>query len=166
MIWYGVRMTIDPRDPHDRPSRRARPRHTPRFGGVVLVTIGAVLALIGLVDFLSSYGGSGRTPTRAWMLIAGVFLLSIGADMLKFGHLRAWATSPDPEDPPAVGSGLHKDDGVACDSCGDLQAVGASFCEACGAAISGACPSCGAMGEAGARFCDQCGADLDADAAA
>ena len=105
------------------------------------MTIGAVMALIGLVDFLSAHGGSGRTPTRAWMLIAGVFLLSIGADMLKFGHLRAWATCPDPEVPPVLGSGRHEGDGIACGSCG-------------------------VIGEAGARFCDQCGADLDADAAA
>lgn len=181
-IWYGLPMTIDPRRPLDPPPQHVRARDGLRVGGMVLLAIGAVLALIGLVDFFAAFGAGGRAPTRFWMLMVGMFLLSIGAAMLKFGYLGALAKYMAREGSPAaaegvnrvgmgaapgitavaaaVGAGLREGGRVACGSCGDPQAPDAKFCDACGAAMHGVCPSCGAVGEAGARFCDQCGAGM------
>jgi hypothetical protein len=185
-------MTIDPRRPLDPPPQHVRARDGLRVGGMVLLAVGAVLALIGLVDFFAAFGAGGRAPTRFWMLMVGMFLLSIGAAMLKFGYLGALAKYMAREGSPAaaeginrvgmgaapgitavaaaVGAGLLREGGrIACGSCGDPQALDAKFCDACGAAMHRVCPSCGAVGEAGgggARFCDQCGAGLGGDATA
>jgi serine/threonine protein phosphatase PrpC len=52
--------------------------------------------------------------------------------------------------------------GTACPSCADERAAGASFCEACGAALrepaAAACPHCGTPGAVGADgYCTTCG---------
>jgi hypothetical protein len=173
-------MPIDPRRPLEPPPQHVRARDGLRVGGMVLLAIGAILGLIGLVDFLAAFGAGGRAPTRFWMLMVGMFLLSIGAAMLKFGYLGALAKYMAREGAPAAAEGVNRvgmgaapgiasvaaavgaglREGVACGSCGEMQGVDAKFCDACGAAMHAVCPSCGAVGEAGARFCDQCGVGL------
>jgi hypothetical protein len=47
-----------------------------------------------------------------------------------------------------------------------MNREGASFCDGCGARLTGGCPKCGAQGRVGARFCDECGSPLGAPAPA
>jgi class 3 adenylate cyclase/tetratricopeptide (TPR) repeat protein len=49
---------------------------------------------------------------------------------------------------------------VTCERCGNANATGRRFCDACGAALVATCSDCGAQNRPGARFCGDCGAQL------
>ncbi len=53
---------------------------------------------------------------------------------------------------------------MTCANCGNDNATGARFCDACGGALQAGCPSCGASNRNGARFCSECGSALAAGA--
>jgi hypothetical protein len=58
----------------------------------------------------------------------------------------------------AAGANMASDQTRSCPSCGVQVALGAKFCDSCGAALAAkACAKCGAAVRPEARFCDNCG---------
>lgn len=55
---------------------------------------------------------------------------------------------------------------MQCSKCNTENRVGATFCDACGAAIEYTCKECGADVKPHSKFCDHCGAQLSAEAEA
>jgi class 3 adenylate cyclase/tetratricopeptide (TPR) repeat protein len=55
---------------------------------------------------------------------------------------------------------------MRCPQCGHDNPLGARFCNACGAALTGVCPACGHVNAPGSRFCNNCGQALTAPDAA
>src|SRR5262245_56583 len=50
---------------------------------------------------------------------------------------------------------------MRCPQCEHENPAGARFCNACGAALTGACRWCGQVNARGSRFCSACGRALD-----
>ncbi len=151
-------MPIDPRRPLDPPPEHVKIRGGLRVGGVALVAVGGIMALVGLVDFFAAFGAGGRTPRLFWMLMVGVFLVSIGGAMLKFGYLGAMARYMTREGAPAAAEGINRVGmGAAPGITAAAAAVGAGLRE--GPRV--ACRACGDMQSPDAKFCDQCGAGMD-----
>lgn len=67
---------------HNRPIRSVL-----RFLGFILLPVGAILALIGFVDFFSAFGGGGP-PTKFWCAFIGLPLIGTGLACLKAGYIR------------------------------------------------------------------------------
>jgi len=57
-----------------------------RGGGILLVIVGGIFALIGLGSFFSSFG-SFEPPRYFWCAFVGLPMVGIGFSMLKFGYL-------------------------------------------------------------------------------
>ncbi len=49
---------------------------------------------------------------------------------------------------------------MSCPGCGTENALGAKFCNECGAPLASGCPSCGTLNSPGAKFCSECGTAL------
>jgi len=73
-----------------RTDRHASGRTVLRVLGFTFVLVGAVFALIGLVDFFSAFG-SFHPPTLFWCAFVGLPLVAFGVMMLKAGYLGAMA---------------------------------------------------------------------------
>jgi hypothetical protein len=189
-------MTIDPRRPLEPPAEHVKVRIGLRIAGVVVLSVGALVLLVGASSFFAAFLNFGNAgyearPGRMVLMLPGLLLVGIGGQMCLLGWAGSIAKYGVREGSPAaaegvnrvgmgsapgitavaaaVGAGLREGGRIACGSCGDPQALDAKFCDACGAAMHRVCPSCGAVGEAGgggARFCDQCGAGLGGDATA
>jgi class 3 adenylate cyclase/DNA-binding winged helix-turn-helix (wHTH) protein len=67
--------------------------------------------------------------------------------------------SPVPENPAPPQPDVNRRY-VRCTKCGLENAVGASFCERCGARLARICPKCGRELSSTAQFCRACGAPL------
>jgi hypothetical protein len=59
-----------------------------RFLGFILVPIGAIFALVGLVDFFGAFSGHGF-PTKFWCLFVGMPMVAVGLKCLKAGFLQS-----------------------------------------------------------------------------
>ncbi len=62
--------------------------------------------------------------------------------------------SPVPAASPPV------EGGWACPKCGNVNRIGAKFCDSCGTTSNMTCPQCGASLRLGAKFCDSCGTKI------
>lgn len=70
-------------------SSHRRTRTGVRVLGAVLALAGGTLALIGFVDFFSTFG-TMRPPKLFWCLFVGLPALMIGSALLRFGFLGAF----------------------------------------------------------------------------
>ena len=166
------------------------PRNFLRVVGPLVFGVGAIFALVGLVDFFSAFGSMRRPPTKFWCLFVGMPLMAIGAAMTKFGYLGRIVRYMSQEVTPvgtdtfnctvgetrgsirdlarAVGEGLRSDEPASpatqarCRACNYENDADARFCSGCGSPLAQSvqCPTCGKSNESDARFCDGCGGQL------
>jgi ribosomal protein L40E len=133
-----------------------------RIGGAIALGAGIVLAAVALIDFVTAFG-SFEQPRNFWMGFVGLPLIAIGSALLKAGYIGPASRYVAGELAPTVRDGLGAlglTGARSCSSCGAANDADATFCDACGAALSRMCPSCGAANDADARFCDGCGTSL------
>lgn len=95
-----------------------------RYGGGALALVGAVLVGIGAYDFFTVEGFG--TPTKFWMIMAGIPALGVGLMMVNLGFARAQIRLFR----EAIG-----DAGPACRTCGRHNDTAARFCDSCGAQL-------------------------------
>lgn len=86
-----------PFEDQNRPVRGAL-----RVLGFVLVGAGGLLALVGLIDFFSAFGGHGM-PTKFWCLFVGMPMVGFGSMCLKAGYLGSIGRYVAGESTPVVG---------------------------------------------------------------
>lgn len=72
-----------------------------RGAGIVLVVVGGIFALVGGVDFFSSFG-SFHAPTKFWCLFVGMPMIGFGSMLLKMGYLGAVSRYVAEETVPVV----------------------------------------------------------------
>lgn len=162
-----------------------RQRAMLRTFGILLVVSGAILTLIGMVSFFSSFGempnfGEPMGPRYFWCAFLGLPLIGFGSFLLKLGYLGTFSryvageaepvvsdtvnalaknTAPAARDfARAVREGLATSHGAACPHCGSIDPGAGDFCDDCGKPIAAApCPKCSGRNAADARFCTHCG---------
>lgn len=151
-----------------RPQRtdQATLRTVLRVGGPILLVIGLVLTFAALSDFFASFG-SFQQPRSFGLAFIGIPLIAAGGWMIQAGFIGPATRYVAGEVAPGVRDaletiGVAPASGPICPACGAENAIGARFCDACGAALARACPSCGAENDADATFCNQCGTTLPA----
>lgn len=151
-------------------------RSTMRTLGPILMVVGGVLALIGVIDFFTSFFSiashepfSTPSPSRFPILFPvlgfpGLLLLGIGGKLTKAGYLREITQYAAKETTPAVMTtttairAAITDDDIPCPGCSRPIEPDSKFCPHCGIRISGGtCSICQATLEAGDRFCASCG---------
>ena len=64
-------------------------RKTLRYLGLLILTIGILLTLIGMISFFSAFG-SFEPPHYTWCLFLGMPLIFIGGVMTMFGYMGAF----------------------------------------------------------------------------
>lgn len=152
--------------------------------GPLLLAIGAILLIIGFIDFFSATSAL-QAPRRFGLFFIGIPLLTIGAGMTKAGFAGKIARYFGREYGPAVSKTFNEiasdsRDGIGiiteaireapvrataelhCPECGHPNDHDAKFCAACGHAIPATitCPDCGEPAAPEARYCDECGRPL------
>lgn len=157
-----------------------------RFVGPCLMAGGALLGVIGLVSFFSSFG-SFEPPRYFWCAFIGLPMFAVGLAITKVGFLGAVMRYQAREVAPVgkdtfnylangtqegvetlatamsrglhAGSAPHTRSEVRCGQCDRSNAADAKFCAECGAPLrtSKECPACQDLNDPDARFCDNCG---------
>lgn len=177
-------------DPEPIDPRHDETRWVLRVVGVVLVIAGAILVLIGLLDFFASFGSFGP-PRLLGCAFAGLVLLGIGVVICRYAFLGAVVRYVAGEVAPvatdtleyvgegaaegieavaeAIGRGPHtapeesEDESFGdptCPACRTPNAPDARFCKQCGAQLRRKCAHCGGTSPPDATFCDDCGRRL------
>jgi ribosomal protein L37AE/L43A len=108
--------------------------------GIACLAVGGILALIGFVGFLNSFGDTDSGTPKGFVLVfIGVPLLGIGGTIVKFAFLGEMGRYGAGELAPVAKDTLEyiqERDTVACPSCGKTNEAGSNFCEACGARLT------------------------------
>jgi len=161
-------------------------RNTLRVAGPILVVIGLGFMIVGFVDFVHAFGGSGP-PKLFWCGFVGMPLLFAGFVLSSYGYMgkvmryTAEETAPVGKDTfnyladgtregiktvaGAIGQGLREgglggsQTVVRCHKCNALAQAEAKFCGQCGQSLDKTrpCPNCRELNDPDARFCDNCG---------
>lgn len=168
--------------------RHAAVRRSLRTIGPIVLGFGAVLALVGLVDFFRSFGGF-EPPRYFWCAFVGLPIAMFGVVLTNIAYLGAITRYVTREGLPiqreafnemvettspaiealarAVGQGISAGTDATrtstrdCPGCHAANPLEARFCQQCGIALSAAaCPRCAEPTAPGARFCSQCGSPL------
>lgn len=144
-----------------------------KITGIIVVSAGAVLTIIGLVSFFSAFGG-GEAPRLFWCTLLGLPMLGVGGMICMLGFKREITryvknesvpviNEAGEEIAPAVGAIADAARGESgenlCPHCGKPNTDEAKFCRHCGGELTVTCPVCGEKVKDG-KFCDNCGAKL------
>ncbi len=149
-----------------------RTKRTLKIVGVLIAVAGLGLAVIGLVDMVSS-ASAGEMPSLFWGLIAGIPMLGVGGMLCLTGFRKEISrylknesvpviNETGREIAPAIGAmaTAAKNAGEnICPHCGKPNDEEAKFCRHCGGELSVICPNCGEKVKDG-EFCDKCGTPL------
>lgn len=144
---------------------QAQARTGLRVLGGVLLAVGGTMTVIGMLDFLSSFGGNDfGFPTLFILAVIGMPIASFGWKLLIAGYLQvgsrylAGETAPVAKDTiEYLGYGQAK---TKCAHCGAESDAEAKFCDDCGKPMTIACAECDTANDARAKYCDECGAAL------
>ncbi|KAA3607528.1 MAG: zinc-ribbon domain-containing protein [Planctomycetota bacterium] len=145
------------------------PRHqgaksTLRVAGFGLLLVGGIFALIGFVDFFSSFNSMGP-PTKFWCLFVGLPLAALGLGMVKAGYMGEVSRYVAGETAPVLKDTFNYMAEGTQDGVEDLaEAVGrglhGSRAASQDAKVVLRCHKCNQDNDADSRFCKQCGASL------
>lgn len=119
-----------------------RKRQSLRGVGLFLVALGAILLLVGLIDFFASWD-SFEPPKLFWMAMLGMVLLGIGLKVAGAGFLGAITRYGAAEVAPVAKDALEylrdpahsADELVVCPKCGTHARPDARFCDSCGKSL-------------------------------
>ena len=139
--------------------------------GPILLAVGAVLAIIGFIDFFVSMGSCG-TPKLFFMAFWGMPTAVAGGLITMYGYQKEVSTyikneavpvfnEAGEEISPAIKSiAKSVKDGVKekliCE-CGEVNDEGSKFCKKCGKPLFKTCPYCGQEVDVDSEFCNHCG---------
>lgn len=116
-------------------------------GAVLCWIVGAILLVIGFIDFFASFN-TRNAPTKFWMFFLGMPFLIAGSFMGRFGFAKPVSEIFATETAGAIhvtasaaGAGLREGLGgplgssptirVRCRTCGFLESEDARFCSGC-----------------------------------
>lgn len=143
-----------------------------RIIGLCLLIGGAVLSIVGIVNFAVSMA-KGQMPYLFAFLIFGFPALGIGLGFTIMGFKKEIARYVKNESVPiineaseeitpavkAVASAVKSvnSESRKCPVCGAENENDSNFCSECGAKLRIICPACGEELRTDSRFCDKCG---------
>ena len=146
-----------------------------RVVGPLMLIAGALLTLIGIGGFFTTFLEMGKRPPRFhdgpppgiklfFLAFLGMPILAIGAMITKFAYLGAVARYIASEGTPVAKDATNYMIDGTKDTVGDLaQSVGAGIAAGIAKGKPYAetetvhCPSCDQVCDSGARFCSHCG---------
>lgn len=146
--------------------------------GIILTSVGAVCALVGLISFFISFSNMSGPPHLFFLCFIGFPMLGIGIAMLGYAYKREITRYVKDESVPvvneageelkpavkaiaqAVREGTQDRQEKIC-SCGAHNPADHNFCDKCGKPLSKICPNCGAVQDSDDAYCGKCGAKLE-----
>lgn len=155
-------MAIDPTDPLTPPPGHIKARKGLRVGGAILLSVGAIVFLIGFSEFVMAFVRAGdglREPSmgRMILMLPGLLMVGIGLQMCMVGWAGAIARYGVREGAPAASEGFNR---VTLGSREGIRAAAGAIAEGLRESTHVRpvpCPACGSSQDADARFCDDCG---------
>lgn len=155
-----------------------------RIIGFILLPIGLTLSIIGLVSFFESANSLGQQkPELFYMLFIGGPLVFIGLACLFISFMKNISSFTASQTAPvAKNVANYIIDGTSdslsnaaskvfdkiknndvkpvCPKCGEVNEIGAKFCDKCGSKLFKTCPKCGEVNDPDSSFCRKCGNKL------
>jgi len=148
-----------------------------KITGGVLLGIGAILAIVGFIDFFTTMGEGGGMPKRFWCLFLGLPLCGVGGALLSVGFRREIMRYGKNEAMPVINEASEELQPVfqnvaeaikqgaevknnVCKTCGTANDGEAKFCKSCGKPLTITCPMCGESNMRDSSYCDNCGEKL------
>lgn len=146
--------------------------------GFLLFVPGAILTVIGLVDFFGAMMGNGF-PQSFFLCFIGMPLMGIGGFCLKFAYMGNVARYTAGQAAPIVKDSVNylldgtRDEinetikvfkgekpSVKCPKCDKQNVSNAIFCDQCGTKLGLACRFCNTENDSNAKYCKKCGKEI------
>jgi len=138
-----------------------------RFVGPVILGIGAIMMIVGGVDFFSAIG-TGQPPSRFWCFFLAIPALGLGFGLSMGGFMGRLLRYQVSQVAPVQKDYVHymtretaPDVETAAEALGAGLARGLERGREHSAPALVPCPTCHAENDPSAHFCNQCGAAIE-----